>query len=1058
MPDALVESPPRPLSAVDRLITESRSLTADSTAIAELPRRFAELVFGCLNVPQRDWRADPLSALFSHSLPNGSKKLIAACLVRLWSACPDVFSVSVKIRNHTVALFDNVFGPELYPRLKLREKSQTHEKSAALIEALIDAEDGLSAAARLLQNVSSVAAFEKAFFSSYNKLPATLLIAPFLPKHDFHARLHSITAKIEAYSTAIPSDVVASYESALSIVNERISDANDMGTRYAEELLSIPFSCLRDDLIRSFEHSPLRQDPIFRLTRSDKKYPFHTVDFAINLEVEIENVGPGYASELEVSVREVSAGRLIKSTFEIGDMPPSKRMLPVELVLDSSVKEVLADFELNWLTFDRQQRQTRLTLEFTAQRADIDWAALSISEPYDVEPISDDSQLIGRTEILHQLIGMTTGKSLGSAIVHGQKRVGKTSIVKALQSKLAKADESIRSIYVLVGDYVRPDPIRSIQALGVRLCEEIRDSDSDLSELAIPSFDDALAPLGDFVRTAQRRRPRRFLFILDEFDELPTDLYSQNEIANAFFLGLRGLSARPDVGFILVGSERMSAILSFQGQNLNKFKSIKVDYFDRQAHWSDFTNLVRQPADKYLEFSDRAVDLIYSYTAGNPYFTKLICKSIVKIMVNRRDAHVTVSEVHEACTTELRNIDINSFVHFWEDGIVEKGAEREKIFLNRRKILLAFGEVLRRTSTRATVHQVQLAAKEYDLPSELVKEEMDEFVQRQVFEQIDAIYSMKVKFFAEWLREFGVSQILSRLTGRIAGIERRAAEAAYVRGDEIFAFVSRVNVYKGSPITPEHIRRWLEQFGSDINQRLMFKILQSVRFFSEFEIRSRLGDLHGIIAKEIGLPVRHGTGRVEHLAVSYLDGVGKSGYQYARLYSEENKIITRNVVDPSKLSTVFLQSPVKAVLWVDDFIGTGLTVVTQFQEHRDALVRLQKEHGLRYFVGVIAGLQESQAKAEDALSKMGLRVDVRVCEPLSTRDQCLSPDAKVFAEEEERIRAQRLAEDYGRRIVSKHPLGFGDCGTSVVFERSCPNNNLPILWGISNGWNPIFPR
>src|SRR5262249_55356872 len=162
-----------------------------------------------------------------------------------------------------------------------------------------------------------------------------------------------------------------------------------------------------------------------RITRSDKKYPFHSADLAINLEVEIENVGPGYASELEVSVREISAGRLSKSTFEIGDMPPSKRMLPVQIVLDSPIGEVLADFELNWLTFDRQQRQTRVTLEFTAQRADIDWAALSISEPYDVEPISDDSQLIGRTEILQQLIGMTTGTSLGSAIVHGQKRVGK---------------------------------------------------------------------------------------------------------------------------------------------------------------------------------------------------------------------------------------------------------------------------------------------------------------------------------------------------------------------------------------------------------------------------------------------------------------------------------------------------------------------------------------------------------------------------------------------------------------------------------------------------------
>jgi hypothetical protein len=1050
--------PIRPLTAVDQLLEKYRDQPCpDSSGARQLLSQFVEALAACLTVPQLDWRGDPLRAIFDRALPNSSKKLIAACFVRLWSACPSIFSADVTFRNHTIDLFDTVFGADLYGRLKLREKSQTHEKSAALITAFVETVADLYSASKVLANIGSVQAFEKAFFSLYNRMTTQALVAPFMPKHDLYGKLHAVTAKVEAYSSAPPSEVVSCYESALSSVNERISDARAFGTMYCEDFLCAPLTRLRDDLVSSFQSSPLRGEAVFRITKSDKKYPFHSINLPINLEMEIENAGPGYASDVEIVVTEVSAGRLTRTTFQVGDMSPSRRLLPVEIALDSPVAEVLADVELQWLTFDRKQQKLRTTLEFAGQRADIDWLALSTAEPYDVEPISDDSQLIGRTEILQQLIGMATATSLGSAIVHGQKRVGKTSIVRALQSKLSKADPSLLTIYLLVGDYVRPDAIRSIQALGVRLCEELRDSDPELSDIPIPVFDDALAPLGDFIRAAQRKRTRRFLFILDEFDELPTDLYSQNEIANAFFLGLRSLSARPEVGFILVGSERMSAILSFQGQNLNKFKSIKVDYFDRRAHWSDFIDLVRQPAQQYLEFSDRAVELIYFYTAGNPYFTKVICKSIVKIMVNRRDGHVTDSEVHEACTAELRNIDINSFVHFWEDGIVEKGPEREKVFLNRRKVLLAFGEVLRRTSTKATVSQVQLAAKEYDLSGELVKEEMEEFVQRQVFEELSGLYSIKVRFFSEWLREFGVSQILSRLAGRIAGIERRAAEMAYVRSEEILEFLKRVNRYKGQPVMPDHVRTWLGQFGSEANQRLMFKVLCSVRFFSEFEIRSRLSDLHSIISKEIGLLIRHGTGRVEHLAVSYLEGVAKSGYQYARLYSEENKIIARNVVEPSKLASAF-QGTVKAVLWVDDFIGTGSTIVKQFEEHRDDLVALQKQYDVRYFVGVIAGLQESQAKASEALDGLGLRIELRVCEPLSNRDQCFSPESGVFEDDEERLRAKRIAEDFGRRIVAKHPLGFGDCGTCVVFERSCPNNNLPVLWGNSNGWAPLFPR
>ncbi len=1000
-----------------------------------------------------------MRAIFDQSLPATSKKLVAACIARLWAYCPDAFTENVLLRNRAISLFDAVYGPQLYTRLKIREKSQSHEKSAAVVQAVKEAEDSFRSAAAFLDAVKNVATFEKAFFSAYNKTPATFLIAPFLPKHDLHARLHGVTERVEAYLSADTTQVVASYESALDYIDQRIADVLGLGTSYSEDFIYNPLIQLRSDLISSFQSSPLKKDADFRITKTDKKYPFHSVKTTVNLEFEIENVGPGYAFDVEILITDVSAGVVSKATFQIGDMPPSKRMLPVELVLVSPVDNLLAEVELQWLTFDRRQEIARTTLDFTAQRGDVDWVALSTAEPYDVEPISDDSQLIGRTEILQQLVGMVTAASLGSAIVHGQKRVGKTSIVKALQSKLGRGDSSLCPVYLLVGEYVRPDAIRSIQALGVRLCEEIRDADPDLCDIPIPVFDDALAPLGDFIRAVLKKKQQRFVFILDEFDELPTDLYSQNEIANAFFLGLRSLSARPEVSFVLVGSERMSAILSYQGQNLNKFKSIKVDYFDRRAHWTDFMNLVRQPALQYIEFSDKAVELIYSYTAGNPYFTKLICKSIVKIMVNRRDAHVTDLEVVEACTTELRNIDINSFVHFWEDGIVEKGAEREKIFLNRRKLLLAVGEVLRRTGgSRATMPQVQLAAKEYELTPDLVKQELDEFVQRQVFEQTDGYYSIKVRFFSEWLREFGVSQILSRLVGRIASIERREEEQAYVRSEEIFDLVRYIGSYKGRAVTSDLIRIWLNQFGTAAHQRLMFKILKGVRYFSEFEIRTKLSDLHSVIAKEIGLPAKHGTGRIENLAVSYLEGPGKSGYQYARLYSEENRIIARNVVDLSKLDTVFKQSRVRAVLWVDDFIGTGQTAFDRFEENKDDLVRLQREYDLSYFLGTLAGLQDAQVAIEERLAKLGLKVCVRISEPLSNRDKCFAEESPLFESDEERLKAKRIAEDYGRRLLPRTPLGYGECSTRVVFERSCPNNNLPILWGSANGWTPIFPR
>jgi hypothetical protein len=53
--------------------------------------------------------------------------------------------------------------------------------------------------------------------------------------------------------------------------------------------------------------------------------------------------------------------------------------------------------------------------------------------------------------------------------------------------------------------------------------------------------------------------------------------------------------------------------------------------------------------------------------------------------------------------------------------------------------------------------------------------------------------------------------------------------------------------------------------------------------------------------------------------------------------------------------------------------------------------------------------------------------------------------------------SEKLAR-YGVNALSEQPLGFGHCEAAVVFESSCPNNTLPILWAASRDWTPLFPR
>src|SRR4051794_37943485 len=170
-------------------------------------------------------------------------------------------------------------------------------------------------------------------------------------------------------------------------------------------------------------------------------------------------------------------------------------------------------------------------------------------------------------------------------------------------------------------------------------------ADRRLQNLQKPIFKGALSPLSDFVDEVAALAPAlKIIMILDEFDNVPLDLYRRGQTGEAFFSTIRSLSHKGNIGVILVGGERMRYVFDCQGQALNKFQMIRVDYFDRSKHCADFEDLVTRPTKHCLQFGDSALVNIYAEAAGNPYYTMLICRSLFNLMVERRDAYVTEKE------------------------------------------------------------------------------------------------------------------------------------------------------------------------------------------------------------------------------------------------------------------------------------------------------------------------------------------------------------------------------------------------------------------------------
>ena len=194
---------------------------------------------------------------------------------------------------------------------------------------------------------------------------------------------------------------------------------------------------------------------------------------------------------------------------------------------------------------------------------------------------------------------------------------------------------------------------------------------------------------------------------------------------------------------MLVGGEKMEQILASQGDALNKFKPIRVDYFDKETHWTDFAELVRRPVVDSLDVTDAALGALYEATAGNPFFTKLICGELFKSMVDKKDSHVTEDEVRAAVQVALRSVASDQLQHFWEDGILDVGPAVEDVSIRRRKILLGIARLLR-ASQEPTTAAIAKECEAFDVSAATVATDLAEFARRQVLVLRGSTYGCKV--------------------------------------------------------------------------------------------------------------------------------------------------------------------------------------------------------------------------------------------------------------------------------------------------------------------------
>lgn len=995
---------------------------------------------------------DAIERLLASDVSPELRQKRAARLIHALAANPELFEGrGLKLRRKAVKFVEEAFDRQS-KQWGLATEGEDFERISAMAALPASALRRIADAADQLVSLASLETARGELQRTYNVYKP--LLSPMVPAPLVRGKLTELLNAVSNVREAEGPAFLVAHARATDLLAEFSRDVDDAGA-LADASFSRVIERLGNLLDQAFDGNPATEPATLEVLPVGKKYPLATEGAAVRVALRVSNRGPGQALDVRFEDLESSGLRLETRTIPFGTVMPNDSVTPSISGVAVGDDCAIIEGRIVWTNSDGSEQTVPLDLTVESQRADIAWDRLR--QRYDLEPVRTEQELVGRGEMLRELVDLVGDRRIGSAFVTGQKRVGKTSIALTFQSHF-EDDEEVVVIYLEAGAYIQPTAEATIGAMGEAIAVELAAADDRFGDVDIPTFETTLAGLKGVVGQMRKRSPKlRVVIVLDEFDELPVDMYRRGAVGDAFFVALRTLAGQEHIGFILVGGEKMGSIIDAQGDQLNKFESVQVTYLDRERHWDDFCDLVRRPVNDCFEITDEAVVALFDHTAGHPYFTKLVCRALFKLAVARRDAHITAPEIHAAADDALRGANVTNFIHFWEDGVLEAAEKVEDVSVRRRKVLLAYAECRERglSDPEAIIAQ----ARTYGLGESETRETLREFERRRVLEMSGGVLRAVVRVFDTWLARYGVSAITTTFTDPDAILNAKLREQELrVKPEELSDLVATWGQYRGRDVTADEVRAWLNQFEEVRQQRLMFDVLRAVRFYDAGRIRSKLREGHGIAVRGVRQRLESGRTKRNEYVVSYLGGPAKSGARYARLYADENNIYATQVLELGKLNEALAHDSVQALVIVDDFIGSGNQAIEHLNELDKQVGGLIRKREIKVVFIALTGFASSAHRVTKAIEELGLPAEIHLCDPLGEGDRCFSDESEAFDEAADRVAAREIAESYGRRLQRRHPLGYDDSQAVVVFDESCPNGTLPILWDANDGWRPLFAR
>jgi len=252
----------------------------------------------------------------------------------------------------------------------------------------------------------------------------------------------------------------------------------------------------------------------------------------------------------------------------------------------------------------------------------------------------------------------------------------------------------------------------------------------------------------------------------------------------------------------------------------------------------------------------------------------------------------------------------------------------------------------------------------------------------------------------------------------------------------------------GDGITKTDVEHFVSQFESYNNLNLGLKLLNNVDFYDGPRVLS--------LARELGNNIKSITDEnlQDVLICPLKPNPGSSAHLTQRKIKQtisqtiqERQLFNQKFISYDRLHTLSEETLLKKIFFVDDFIGSGDTVISNWGRFQ----ALENDNHM-YYVGALVAYTDSIQRIEEETAS---HFEIVVSRELSDSQRAFHPENHTFNQSEQRILKQ-ICETIPN--PDEHQYGHRNGQSLVIFSDQSPNNALPLLHKPARGWKPLFPR